>query len=91
MPWFDPMKEASAYVTLVQAGFASEVEVARKRGVNPRDMLDQITQWRKQTTDRELVFTSNAAHSPQHNAAAQAQAQADIQTAAQDAAQDASQ
>jgi lambda family phage portal protein len=82
MPWIDPMKEASAYVTLVQAGFASEVEVARKRGVNPRDLLDQITQWRKQTTDRELVFTSNAAHSPSHNAAAAAEANAKAAEAA---------
>ena len=87
MPWIDPMKEANAYVTLVQAGFASEVEVMRKRGVNPRDMLDQITQWRKETEARELVFTSNAAHSPSHNAAAQAQAQADLQTAVKDANQ----
>ena len=67
--------------------FASEYEVLRKRGVNPRDMLDQITQWRKETADRELVFTSNAAHSPSHNAAAQVQAQADLQTAVQDANQ----
>ena len=82
MPWIDPMKEANAYVTLVQAGFASEVEVMRKRGVNPRDMLDQITQWRKETEARELVFTSNAAHSPSHNAAAIADAQATAADAA---------
>lgn len=86
MPWIDPMKEANAYVTLVQAGFASEVEVARKRGVNPRDLLDQITHWRKQTAERELVFTSNAAHSPSHNAAAAAEANAAAATAAAEAA-----
>jgi lambda family phage portal protein len=34
MPWIDPLKEASAWLALVQAGFASEVEVMRKRGAN---------------------------------------------------------
>jgi lambda family phage portal protein len=59
MPWIDPAKEASAYVTLVRAGFASEVEVIRKRGGNPRDLLEQVTQWRKEAADRGLTFTSN--------------------------------
>ena len=59
MPWIDPAKEASAYVTLVRAGFASEVEVIRRRGGNPRDLLEQVTQWRKESKDRELVFTSD--------------------------------
>jgi len=59
MPWIDPAKEASAYVTLVRAGFASEVEVIRKRGGNPRDLLEQVSQWRKESKDRELVFTSD--------------------------------
>lgn len=62
MPWIDPLKEATAYTTLVQAGFASEVEVMRKRGVNPRDLLDQISRWREDTAARNLIFTSNPAH-----------------------------
>lgn len=60
MPWIDPAKEAAAYLMLTRGGFASEVEVLRKRGVNPRDMLEQTTQWRKECADRGLVFTSNA-------------------------------
>lgn len=76
MPWINPLHEANAYSILVQNGFASEVEVMRKRGVNPRDLLDQITQWRKQTDERELIFTSNAAHNPAYNAAASANAAA---------------
>lgn len=59
MPWIDPAKEAAAYVTLVRAGFASEVEVMRKRGVNPRDVLEQITTFRSETRSRDLVFTSD--------------------------------
>lgn len=63
MPWIDPLKEANAYVALVRAGFASEVEVMRKRGVNPRDMLEQTDAWRKEAKKRGLVFTSDGAHS----------------------------
>jgi lambda family phage portal protein len=64
MPWIDPLKEANAYVTLVKAGFASEVEVLRKRGVNPRDMLEQVRSWRRDVkgADEPLVFNSDAAH-----------------------------
>jgi len=61
MPWIDPIKEANAWETLVRAGFASEVEVMRKRGVNPRDVLEQIAEWRRDTSERGLVFTSDAA------------------------------
>ncbi len=61
MPWIDPLKEASAWLALVKAGFASEVEVMRKRGVNPMDVLEQISQWRKKCDEKGLVFESNAA------------------------------
>ena len=63
MPWIDPLKEANAYVALTRAGFASEVEVMRKRGVNPRDVLEQITTFRKQAKERELTLTSDGANS----------------------------
>lgn len=62
MPWIDPAKEAAAYLALVRAGFASEVEVMRKRGVNPRDVLEQITSFRSETQAKDLVFTSDARH-----------------------------
>jgi lambda family phage portal protein len=60
MPWIDPMKEAGAWVLLARAGFASEIEVLRRRGVNPRDFLEQSRSWREKTKD--MVFTSNAAN-----------------------------
>lgn len=62
MPWIDPIKEANAWKELVRAGFASEVEVMRKRGVNPRDVLAQVAQFRKEARDAGLVFSSDAAN-----------------------------
>jgi lambda family phage portal protein len=61
MPWIDPVKEAVAWETLVKAGFASEPEVHRKRGVNPKDVLDQTANFRQESARRGLKFSSNAA------------------------------
>ena len=61
MPWIDPLKEANGWATLVRAGFASETEVMRKRGVNPLDVLDQIEKFRNDAKERNLVFDSDAA------------------------------
>lgn len=58
MPWIDPMKEANAWHQLVQDGFASEVEVMRKRGANPRDVLEQIANWRAKSSEKNLKFAS---------------------------------
>lgn len=62
MPWIDPLKEASAWHQLVQDGFASEVEVIRKRGGNPRDVLEQIAAFRKESKEKEMVFASDKAN-----------------------------
>jgi lambda family phage portal protein len=62
MPWIDPLKEAMAWTALVQAGFASEVEVMRKRGANPRDVLEQINAHRKKSGEMGLVFSSDFAN-----------------------------
>lgn len=59
MPWIDPLKEANSWLLLTQAGFASEVEVIRRRGGNPRDLLNQVAQWRAETAGRGVRFTSN--------------------------------
>jgi phage portal protein, lambda family len=61
MPWIDPVKEAAAWEKLTQAGFASEPEVIRRRGANPRDVLEQTAEWRRQARDHGLVFSSDAA------------------------------
>lgn len=62
MPWIDPMKEALAWQLLVQCGFASEVEVMRKRGVNPYDVLENMTKFRAEAADRGLVLASDFAN-----------------------------
>jgi lambda family phage portal protein len=62
MPWIDPAKDATAWLALVQAGFASEVEVMRKRGVNPRDVLEQIAAHRAEADKKGLVFSSDFAN-----------------------------
>jgi lambda family phage portal protein len=62
MPWIDPVKEATAWLLLVKAGFASEVEVMRKRGVNPMDVLEQLASWRNKCKEKGLVFDSNVAN-----------------------------
>lgn len=61
MPWIDPVKEATAWLTLVRAGFASEVEVMRRRGVNPMDVLEQVAMFRNEAAARGLTFESDAA------------------------------
>lgn len=60
MPWIDPAKEALAWLTLAQAGFASEIEIIRKRGLRPEAVLEQIDRWRRKCADKGLVFNSNA-------------------------------
>lgn len=61
MPWIDPVKEANAWLILVRAGFASEVEVLRRRGVNPMDVLEQVSSWRARCKEKNISFDSNAA------------------------------
>ena len=62
MPWIDPLKEANALVELTKAGFTSEVAAIRKSGQNPRDVLEQIIQWRKEVARAGLVLSSDAAN-----------------------------
>lgn len=61
MPWIDPLKEALAWHQLVRDGFASEVEVARKRGRNPYELIEEIAEFRRKAKEKELVFTSDGA------------------------------
>lgn len=63
MPWIDPLKEANAWATLVENGFASEVEAIRRRGGNPHDVLDQIASFRKKAD--ELGVTLKSAITPE--------------------------
>lgn len=62
MPWIDPMKESMAWHQLVQDGFASEVEVIRKRGQNPDDVLEQAAAFREKARAKGLVLGSDKAN-----------------------------
>ena len=72
MPWIDPLKEANAWHQLVRDGFASEVEVIRKRGGNPRDVIEQITAFRKEVREKDLVLNSDMANDGSNQAIAPA-------------------
>lgn len=61
MPWIDPVKEAEAWAALTRAGFASEVEVIRRRGGNPMDVLEQISNFRDRARAKKLILDSDAA------------------------------
>lgn len=69
MPWIDPLKEADALVALTKAGFASEVEAIRRRGSNPRDVLEQIIQWRAEVKRAGLTLSSDASNDKGSNGA----------------------
>ncbi len=60
MPWIDPLKEANAWAALVENGFASEVEAIRRRGGQPRDVLEQIADFRKKASDLGVALKSGA-------------------------------
>lgn len=77
MPWIDPAKEALAWLALVKAGFASEVEVIRRRGQSPDALLQQVAEWRRKCADLGLKFDSDAALLLAMNAGAQEGAAAD--------------
>jgi capsid protein len=59
MPWIDMAKEATAWLTLSQAGFISEVEVIRKAGRNPDTVLEQVAEWRRKVKEKDLRFSSD--------------------------------
>lgn len=61
MPWIDPLKEANAWAALVENGFASEVEAIRRRGGNPRDVLEQIADFRKKADELGVALKTDVA------------------------------
>jgi len=66
MPWIDPVKEAEAWRMLEAAGYASGPEIIRRRGLNPRDVLEQEANWKKLLAERGItpVLTTQAAPQP---------------------------
>jgi len=62
MPWIDPDKEAKSLERLERNVHASGPEIIRKRGQNPRDVLEQEANWRKQLREHDLVSDSDPAN-----------------------------
>ena len=60
MPWIDPLKEADADLTLVDGLLTSPQKIIRRRGGNPRDVLDQHQRWRKELERRDLKLPTQA-------------------------------
>lgn len=51
MPWIDPLKEMESWTGLERAGYASGIEIVRRRGFNPADVLEQERQWQEMLRD----------------------------------------
>ena len=58
MPWIDPLKEALAWQELEAAGYASGPEIVRRRGQNPRDVVEQESNWQKLRKNAGLAAQS---------------------------------
>lgn len=59
MPWIDPLKEANAWKVLIETNQASEVEAIRRRGGNPRDVLEQRAEFRRQAEQVGVSLSSS--------------------------------
>jgi capsid protein len=59
MPWIDPWREAQAYEKLEQSCFESGPEIIRRRGGNPREVLEQEALWRRQLAERGIASTTD--------------------------------
>lgn len=55
MPWIDPAKEADSYSTLESRTYMSGPEIIRRRGANPKDVLDQQAKWERQKAEAGLA------------------------------------
>lgn len=62
MPWIDPDKEAKSLERLERNVHTSGPEVIRRRGQNPRDVLEQEANWRRMLKDHGLVSDSDPSH-----------------------------
>ena len=71
MPWIDPDKETKAHERQVKAGFNTEANVIRSKGLNPQEVKKQRAQEIKENEERDLVFSSDARHEVQQPTAQQ--------------------
>jgi len=62
MPWIDPDKEAKALERLERNVHASGPEIIRKRGQNPRDVLEQESNWRRELREHGVMTDADPAN-----------------------------
>lgn len=62
MPWIDPLKEIKGNSEGERALYIAGPEIIRKRGGNPRDVLEQEKRWRRQLKAAELISSSDPAN-----------------------------
>lgn len=62
MPWIDPLKEIKGNSEGERAGYISGPEIIRKRGGNPRDVLEQEKRWRRQQAAAGIISSSDPAN-----------------------------
>jgi lambda family phage portal protein len=55
MPWIDPKKEAEGLQLLEENNYISGPEIIRRRGANPRDVVDQQAKWERMKKDANLA------------------------------------
>lgn len=62
MPWIDPLKEIKGNSEGERAGYIAGPEIIRKRGGNPRDVLEQEARWRRQLKAKGIISSSDPAN-----------------------------
>ena len=62
MPWIDPEKEANAWEVQERNLYASGPEIIRRRGLNPRDVVEQQLAWED---DKRRIREARAEPQPQ--------------------------
>ena len=61
MPWIDPDKEAKSLERLERNVHASGPEIIRKRGQNPRDVMEQEANWRRSLREHQMQSDADPA------------------------------
>lgn len=60
MPWIDPLKEAQGWREMIALNIASEQEAIRRRGGNPRNVIEQRAEFRRSMESAGLVQDTQA-------------------------------
>jgi len=61
MPWIDPKREADSMQVLEDNCYMSGPEIIRRRGANPRDVLDQQSAWLQRKKDWQIPARQGSA------------------------------